>query len=190
MPAFDVQDYDDRLAAWSDIQGHMAFLRETVQRYEEPAVVELGVRSGNSTAALLAGVYDAAGQLWSVDIDEPAVPDSWHSLSRWRFLQADDTSPEAQEWLPGRCDVLFIDTSHEEKHTLEELRTYVPRVTPGGIVLMHDTEWLPPAKPKVPPSMLSKPGGPVTAALDTFCAERGLHWINRSGSYGMAVIPL
>ena len=183
--AFDIAEYDHRLNGfWSDIQGHMPFLRETIAAYDKPVGIELGVRSGQSTSAFLAGIAGNGGQLWSVDIDEPQVPPHWRDLPEWHLLVADDLSPQAQAWLPAQCDVLFIDTSHTVEQTMAELRLYVPRVKPGGVVLLHDTEW------KEPGTMLDAPGGWVTQALDAYCKETGLSWVNRTGSYGMGVIRL
>jgi predicted O-methyltransferase YrrM len=181
---FNVSEYEDRLVPWSDMQGHMAFLRDTVAACTGPVVIELGTRSGNSTAAFLAAVTGNSGELWSVDISAPDVPEHWHALGYWSFLEADDVSPEAQEWLPAQCDVLFIDTSHEYGHTLEELRLYVPRVKPGGVVLLHDTEWEPPGH------ALDRPGGTVNDALNAWCEETGRSWENRTGSYGLGIVRI
>lgn len=183
---FDIAEYDHRLTGfWSDIQGHMPFLKETAESYDRPVIIELGVRSGQSTSALLAGIAGNGGELWSCDIDQPSVPEHWRDLPEWHLLVADDLSPEAQAWLPAQCDVLFIDTSHTVEQTLGELRAYVPRVKPGGIVLLHDTEWAPQGD-----EQLAEPGGPVAEALNTYCAETGRSWVNRAGSYGMGVLKV
>lgn len=171
-------DYLHRLGKWSDIQGHMPFLYETVRGCTKPVVIELGVREGNSTSALLAAVTSAHGELWSVDAAPPAVPGEWREDPRWHFLQADDMSPQAAAWLPARCDVLFIDTSHTYGHTLAELRAYVPRVRAGGTVLLHDTCTVEDGEPD----------SEVAKALDVFCGETGLEWSSRPGSYGLGVI--
>ena len=189
--AFDIAEYEHRLTGfWSDIQGHMPFLKETAEGYAEPVIIELGVRSGQSTSAFLAGIAGNGGGLWSCDIDQPSVPDHWHGLPQWHLLVADDLSPAAQAWLPAQCDVLFIDTSHTVEQTLGELRTYVPRVRKrnpegreGGVVLLHDTEWAPQGD-----EQLAEPGGPVAEALDVYCAETGRSWVNRAGSYGLGII--
>jgi cephalosporin hydroxylase len=188
-------DYLARLAGpWSDIQAHLEFLHTTALAYG--TLVELGVRSGNSTAALLAAkdrhAYPASdirstetwGGLWSVDIAQPDVPGYWHDLDHWHFLQADDTSPQAQKWLPEKFNLLFIDTSHGYEHTLAELMLYVPRVESGGIVLLHDTEW------EYPAVQLAGPTGPVARALTDYCTLEDLYWANRPGSYGLGVIRL
>lgn len=182
--SFDMADYRARLEAWSDIQGHLEFMREAVAGYAEPVVIELGVRSGNSTSAFLAGAAGNGGHLWSADRNPPDVPASWRDLPQWHFLQSDDMHPAAAQWLPAACDVLFIDTSHAYEHTLAELRLYVPRVRAGGMVLMHDTHW------SAGDGELEDPAGPVARALDEFCAGAGLSWEDRPGSYGMGVIRL
>ena len=52
-------------------------------------------------------------------------------------------------------------------------------------MLLHDTEW-----DGTPENcrMLDNPGGPVTAALNTFAAEAGVTWENRPGCYGIGMI--
>jgi predicted O-methyltransferase YrrM len=183
--SFDIAEYEHRLTGfWSDIQGHMQFLKETAAGYSKPVIIELGVRSGQSTSAFLAGIAGNGGELWSCDVDQPSVPEHWHDLPEWHLLVADDLSPEAQAWLPAQCDVLFVDTSHTVEQTLGELRAYVPRVRPGGVVLLHDTMWADPGEE------LDEPGGWVAQALDAYCAETGRSWVNRTGSYGMGVVRL
>jgi hypothetical protein len=64
-------EYEQRCREWSDIVDHLPRLYDEVTRYREPQIIELGVRSGNSTAAFLAAVEKVGGHLWSVD---PMVP--------------------------------------------------------------------------------------------------------------------
>ena len=171
--------YQARAAVWSDIQGHLPYLYETVRSYPDPVVIELGVREGNSTIALLAATC-SGGHLWSADVLPPAVPNDWREDARWHFLLADDLSPQALAWAPPVCDVLFIDTSHTYEQTLAELEAYAPRVAPGGTVLLHDTQF--------------QEDGPtdrdVARALDTWCAANDRSWENRPGSYGLGIIRM
>lgn len=142
------------------------------------------MRTGNSTAAFLAGLETHGyGQLWSIDINTPEVPEEWHESRFWNFLKADSTSFKAADWAPKQIEVLFNDASHEYSKTLAELRMWVPRVRPGGVVLMHDTEWLPPASSGHPPQ-----DTPVGQALNDFCAETGLEWRNKPGCYGLGIL--
>jgi predicted O-methyltransferase YrrM len=172
-----------RAGSRSDISGHLDFLYR--QARGRAAMAELGVREGNSTCALLAAIeISGSGQLHSVDIAPPAVPQSWQDLPYWHFLQADDLSRAARAHIPERLDLLFIDTSHSYDHTLAELAVYAPRVRPGGVICCHDTHWAP------GDIELAAPAGPVAQALDTWCRMKRLEWENRPGSYGMGVIWL
>jgi predicted O-methyltransferase YrrM len=172
------EGYAARLAVWSDIQEQMPLLRDTARRYWKPTIIELGTRTGESTSAFLAGASATGGYVYSVDMG-PSTHE-WLDTGLWHFLSADDMSDVAAEWLPGECDILFIDTSHRYGHTLDELRLYVPRVKPGGMVLMHDVELTihemiaygePGAR-----NDLQGPLHPVAEALDVYCAQHGLTW--------------
>jgi predicted O-methyltransferase YrrM len=159
MPHSDIREQMPVLYAWAR---HAA------------RVIELGVRGGNSTSALLAAL-EGRGELWSVDISPPQVPAYWHELKHWHLMVSDDTSWLAVDFCPAGADVLFIDTSHFYDHTLAELRLYVPKVRPGGVVLMHDTG----------------PGWPeVASALDVFCAAAGLDWYDHPAWPGLGVIEI
>jgi predicted O-methyltransferase YrrM len=177
-------EYEVRRSAWSDIVDHMATLYETVCRYPGARVLELGVRSGNSTSAFLAAVEAVDGHLWSVDLIPPEVPAWWTDTARWTLTIGNDLSQDIANAEPAVVDVLFLDTSHTYEHTLAELRTYVPRVRAGGVVLCHDTEL------EAPEDAGANPPFPVAKALDTFCAETGRPWVNLPGSYGLGVIEI
>ena len=127
--------------------------------------VELGVRHGNSTVAILAGLArvecQMAGWLHSCDI-EPCRPA--HEAVReagllrwWIFEQKDSiTFAESLSW----CDFVFVDTSHEAKQTKAELAVWTPKVSIGGRIVLHDT--------------CSRPGG-VGAPFAEFLAAN-LNW--------------
>lgn len=181
--------YDDRLRRWSDIQEYMPFLREQAASRENAVILELGSRRANSTFAFLSGAEESDSYVWSSDIDNILkYPDGigpWRNHPRWTFVCGDDMNPEVQEILPKEVDILFIDTSHEYEHTLNECRAYVPRVKPGGIALFHDTH------------LMGWPGyewygekSPVWTALDDYCAEAGITWEDKEGTYGLGIIQV
>lgn len=170
---------------WTDLRGHLPQLRHEAASRKDAVVIEAGVRRGMSTRAFLAG----GAEVWSVDVAPADVPTAIRDHPRWRFLQADDLSSQAQAWLPEACDVLFLD-AHDDgwtvdqlrAHVLAELRAYMPRVRPGGIALLHDTQWQPPS------TDLGEPVGGVALALDDYSAETGLAWENRGGFYGLGIM--
>lgn len=197
-----IEEYLARLDLWSDIQGHLRFMRETVVQYNSPTVIELGIQAGNSTSALLAGVLVSKGTLYSCDIQTREqlklgvvpgsggwrrIPDDWWDLPYWKTLcgtTGDDLSAEALAWMPEECDVLFVDTEHTTEHVLAVMDEYMPRVKEGGVALFHDTHW-------TPGDVESPiPDGPVAAGIDQYCSAHGIPWEDRPGSYGMGVVQL
>lgn len=175
------EEYRRRAAEDNDIRMQLPTLYAWAH-LPEVRVIELGTRTGNSTCAFLAGIEHAAtgGNLWSVDIAEPEVPGQWRENPAWHVLVADDLSPYAIGWCPDDADVLFIDTSHYYEPTLAELRTYAPKVRPGGVILVHDTD--------TPGTDIAWPD--VPRVLDDWCAETGLSWLNHRGWNGLGVVEI
>ncbi len=191
MPAAETEYQAHLHGPWCDIQGHLPFLYQAVADRAGAVVIELGVRYGESTRALLAAAARCGGQVWSCDLHIPEVPGITWNDERWHFVPGDDLGQRALEHLPQQCDVLFLDAhcdhwtaAEVREHLLAELRAYAPRVRPGGIIMAHDTQWQPPA------TDLGAPGGGVALALDDWCAETGLSWQNRPGHYGLGVISI
>ncbi len=155
------------LTTWSDMQAHLPTLYEAARGN----VLELGVRAGVSTSALLTGVVDHGGHVWSVDRDDCGAVFTPHP--DWTFIQAD--SCDATITVPEVLDCLFIDTEHTADRTYRELMLWGPRVKVGGVILLHDTD-----------DGSTYPG--VRDAMEAWCLERALTPEYRSGSYGLGVI--
>jgi predicted O-methyltransferase YrrM len=160
------------------VQDHLPFFVATVQTMRARKVVELGSRSGTSTVAWLYGLQETGGTLWTVDV-AAAPPIGVHD--RWVHVQGNDLAVDVIDQIPDDVDVLFIDTSHDYLHTVEELYAYVPKVRDGGVVLCHDTA-------------LDRPDGigdqepfPVRRAISVYCETFGYSWHERTGSYGLGV---
>lgn len=177
--------YQHRTEHESDIRGHLSWIhRRAAQPGRAVNVIELGVRGGNSTAALLAAVQlNPNSVMVSVDIEDPVTPVHWAWHPQWTFLLGDDTDPAVFAAVTSRvlaADLLFIDTSHTYDHTLAELRLYGPLVRPGGVILLHDTLT----------TVLGEEGWPVTRAISAWTRETGHLWVNRTGYHGLGVITI
>jgi hypothetical protein len=93
-------------------------------------VVELGVRLGSSTRALLAGVTETGGELWGVDLNEQ------HGINdpRFHFILG-DAAKVAGRW--EVIDLLHIDTDpHTEEQTRQWFELYAHRCR---AIALHDT---------------------------------------------------
>jgi len=125
----------------SDISHHLPTLSLLITEFRLRTIVELGVRTGVSTLALLEATAAIGGSVLSVDIEPCAearrrVDDA--GLDRhWRFVQASDLDlPDAE--IPDPIDLLFVDTTHLYDHTLAELGKFGSRLAPGAWVALHD----------------------------------------------------
>jgi predicted O-methyltransferase YrrM len=177
-------EYERRCGDKSDISDHLPRLFKEADQ-PEVWVLELGVRSGNSTAAFLAAAEKNNGQVWSSDISRPRVPQEFFESPYWTFVQGNDL--ELGELLPVAVDVLFIDTSHAYRQTLAELNMFAGRVRPGGVILLHDTELEHPDAEEA-----GDPAFPVAVALREWASaqpdEPMIEWV--SGCYGLAVVTV
>ena len=180
-------EYERRRSIPSDIVDHLPELYHWARGWHFAHIVELGTRSGNSTSAFLAGVEaDRRGHVWSFDLDQAQVPDSWHGSEYWTFTRADALSPAALAAAPAGIEVLFIDLDpHSFDQTLAALSLWAPRVVPGGVILCHDTEW--------PEVNYVRPGAAesgVGRALDVYAGLHGLEWRNKSGCNGLGIMRI
>jgi predicted O-methyltransferase YrrM len=167
-----------------DTRDHLPYLREIAKGN----VLEIGVRGGVSTSALLLGVEEHGGSVFSIDIDGSCGA-VFAGHPQWMFGHLNSNDPgavmrmifgkDAEDVFAGRkncriIDVMFLDSTHEYAPTLAELRDYSPIIKPGGLITMHDVE-----------------GGmyPGCAqAMSEFVAERKWQSEIRHGSWGLGVI--
>lgn len=137
-----------RIGANSDIHDHLGTLFYETVIAGPRLIVELGTRGGLSTRALLAAADVTNAHLLSVDVEDCSGIDVPLPLkARWTFIRDDDVAFSekpfeqfcAKRGLPPLADVIFVDTSHEYQHTKAELAAWLPRLSPDGVMLFHDT---------------------------------------------------
>jgi hypothetical protein len=157
--------YDYHLTHWSDIQDHLPRLRSAAHGN----CMEIGVRSGCSTSALLAGIEERGGHLWSVDINDCPV---FAGHPDWTFYRADSIKDEAVKTLLAKdYEVLFVDGDHSYEGALSDLQAFGPR---SKRIFVHDTE------------APDYPG--VRKAVEEFVKQANRQVTYWPGSYGMAEI--
>lgn len=149
-----------------DTHAHLPFLKE----HAKGNVLEIGVHCGISTTALLAGLEENGGHLWSVDVHS-SCRYVHYGHPQWDFcsIWGEDSWPYVIDF-----DLAFIDGSHEYLDVYKDLARVHKQMMPGTLILCHDADT---------PSF---PG--VRQAIDDFCAERGLRHELRPGSHGLEII--
>lgn len=102
-------------------------------------ILELGVRTGNTTLPFLCAAQELGGMVHSVDLEATTFqcPDDLRVY--WQFYQSD-----AIAWLDRRAqegaqyDLIYIDDWHSYPHVRRELELIEPMVTPSTVILLHD----------------------------------------------------
>ncbi|MDP3962624.1 MAG: class I SAM-dependent methyltransferase [bacterium] len=126
----------------TDISDHLETLFNESMAVKPKLIVELGVRTGQSTFVFerVAKLHNAF--LLSVDIAPQQNKTAW---PRSTFIQKDDVlvADEFKDFclknnLEPKIDVLFIDTSHEYNHTKKEIEKWMPFLSPQGVAFFHD----------------------------------------------------
>ena len=113
-------------------------------------MVQLGHYIGFSTI-LLGFIFRRMGHkgaIFSVDIDPKATEytQSWLNMAGLNDHvsllvsdSADSTVPSnAINYLGGSPQLIFIDSSHQYKHTIQELDLWHEHLAPGGFIFLHD----------------------------------------------------
>jgi len=137
------------------IDTHMAFeerLKLFVQAMALPAgfvACEVGSYVGASTSFLAAAASLRQGHVHAVDtwkndaMEHEPVEDTWQKFvdntERFRlWITAHrGVASQMKDRVPA-VDLLFLDGDHSYEGTLADLRGYVPKIKPGGILAMHD----------------------------------------------------
>ena len=162
--------YLQQCATASDIQHHLPLLFSLARG----DVLELGTRSGVSTAALLAGVELRGGHVYSVDTD-PHSAQVAAGHPQWTFTQGDSTAPQTVATFGNlQFTLCLVDTLHRTDHVAAELALWAPHMAPGGTICIHDTETFP----------------GVRVAVDTFCREHNWPVTYVLPCNGMAVVEV
>lgn len=110
-------------------------------KVDEPWVADLGAGSGTTAAAVFES--NPKAKIWTIDISKEnldwagAIVDSMDMRDRWVALCMDSVA--AAEFLgESQWDLVLIDTSHEYEHTKSELEAWRPKLSPGGLIWLHD----------------------------------------------------
>jgi predicted O-methyltransferase YrrM len=159
--------------ATNDIRHHLWSIYWLARNAPGRILIELGVRSGDSTRALLAAAKDADKHVVSYDQDGDAydvrkvtenhgIP--WSEFDGLWNCHRSDSVKAADQWLNRQLGFVFVDTNHDYDLTSRELAAWSPLIMLGGLIVLHDTT-------DAEPDRLQ-----VTPACVDFVAREGVFW--------------
>jgi predicted O-methyltransferase YrrM len=126
----------------TDISDHLETLFTESLMVKPKLIVELGVRTGQSTFVFERVAKLCDSHLVSVDIEKQLTTSAWN---KWNFIQENDIilADRFKNWclekgVDSKIDVLFIDTSHEYNHTKQEIAKWFPLLSQNAKVFFHD----------------------------------------------------
>ena len=134
--------------------GHLHFASWLITSYAPKHIVELGVHTGNSYFTFCQAVKEAdlnakcwAVDTWEGDIHAGKYDDSVyqnvlkHNLehySGFSTLVRKSFDEARSEFKDGSIDLLHIDGLHTYEAVKHDFDTWLPKLAPGAIVLLHD----------------------------------------------------
>lgn len=114
-----------------DIFEHLPVLRKYAEQVT--TIAEIGVRTGNSTTAFLAGLQKHGGHLYSFDIAKQQFFPPCVARVGWMYFMEDTTKPEC---IVPKVELFFIDGCHRYDAVKADLR-HAALAT--RFLIMHDT---------------------------------------------------
>jgi cephalosporin hydroxylase len=122
----------------------LAVEQEIIYETKPDVIIETGTYKGGS-AYYFASLFELLGRGRVLTIDIKNWPDR-PQHPRITYLLGSSTSREVFDRVkasirPGERVMVFLDSIHPKNHVLSELILYSSLVTPGGYLIVYDTDW-------------------------------------------------
>jgi len=119
----------------------LEFIKNKINKFYEPNILELGVQTGNSTMMFLEICEKNNGFLTSIDIEDCShVSES----KKWKFIHSsDDNFDYVNKFINKELDIIFIDSLHEPNHVKKVFYNYFKFLKINGLIIIDDVSWLP-----------------------------------------------
>jgi len=116
------------------------FFYDQILDYENPQILEFGVRYGVSTSLFLDICKRKNGNLFSVDTEDYSYQ---FKDEKWKFIHCKDNDfSKVDEEVPKQLDVIFLDTIHKAEHVTNIFYYYFNKLKMNGLFIIDDISWL------------------------------------------------
>lgn len=135
---------------------HAALLSYFITYHSVQVIIEVGCWLGVSTL-FMASHLPEGGKLYAVDhwlgseehqqrtcipyLYEQFLSNVIHANLTEEIIPIRLPSLEAANSLPVKVDMIYLDASHQEEDVLADLKAWMPRLKPGGILCGDDWNW-------------------------------------------------
>jgi predicted O-methyltransferase YrrM len=125
-----------------DSDRHLMTLFSICLSLKPKNILEIGVRNGVTTAALLEAANMTDSMLYSVDIQDTLYSPPEHLKSNWVFNKSCSLD-FLNNWYEtygsnNKFDLVYLDGWHSYDHVKQELDYLDKLVSPNSIILVHD----------------------------------------------------
>lgn len=119
----------------------LEFIKNKINKFYEPNILELGVQTGNSTKMFLEICEKNNGFLTSIDIEDCSHVSK---SKKWKFIHSsDDNFDYVNKFINKELDIIFIDSLHEPNHIKKVFYNYFKFLKINGLIIIDDVSWLP-----------------------------------------------
>ena len=119
----------------------LEFIKNRINKFYEPNILELGVQTGNSTKMFLEICEKNNGFLTSIDIEDCSHVSK---SKKWKFIHSsDDNFDYVNKFINKELDIIFIDSLHEPNHVKKVFYNYFKFLKINGLIIIDDVSWLP-----------------------------------------------
>lgn len=150
FPAFDPATFQcpdtGYTEGWASEPSVSQFLGRLIHAKRAQKVIELGCFTGWSTVHMAYALSQSgSGRIYYLDREPRFLARATdnllrHGLAQWgEPVEGMADSPAVLSRLPASIDIVFIDTSHDYRPTLQEIDLYGRRLVRGGCLVLHDS---------------------------------------------------
>lgn len=131
----------------TDISSHLPTLFCHTMLQNPKIIVEAGVRGGESTKPLHKAAQLCDACLIGLDNEPLWAQSSYNTMDNAFCLEMNDLDfnnyYNNSSFKDQKIDLIFIDTSHEYEHTLQEIKVFAPLLANDGTLAFHDSNVTP-----------------------------------------------
>ena len=120
------------------------YIIKRIKNIPKIQMIELGVKTGDSTKKFIELCNTNDGFLTSIDIDDCS---NVIKSDKWKFIHSsDDNFEKINKIINTNLDFIFIDSLHEANHVEKVFYNYYNFLKKEGICVIDDVSWLPYSK--------------------------------------------